>query len=200
MCGIFGMVGEWTAIDACTMLQRAAERGPHGWGIMSNAGRQIGIGKFTRPALPSFLGEGPIIGHARLATSGRATALDELQPLMFSDPDGAVFAVAHNGTVPDAPDWQMTCVTNNDSEVLGRWLETQSGAWPVKLCDLSRRLHTNYAIAIWTPQLVWVMRRGHPLYHAGSMACSRPFHDARLIPEDVPYSLCPVPVFVGLER
>lgn len=198
MCGIVAATGPWTRSDITSLMERAADRGPHGWGVFTSAGRHVGLGKFSPDALPSHFGAGALIGHTRLATCGNARDPDELQPLAFTG-----CAIAHNGTVPHPDDWapRYAVLTANDSEILGAWLlfhvEQFGLDWRAALCDLARQLTTPYALAIWTPTDVWLMRRTHPLYttprqQPGALrfACSRPWVGCEhLALEDTPVRL-----------
>lgn len=188
MCGIVASV-DWTPGRLAGLMELAAQRGPHGWGVYSRAGRYVQLGKFVAARDAIERPAGPIIGHTRLATSGTSTNVLELQPLAFKDDIGP-FAIAHNGTIPNLNPWKaedgLECATANDSEIIGRWLANINRPMGDRLRRLPAYLHRPYALAVWTPTGVWVMRRYHPVFTDGRSACSRPFHDGRLIPEDEP--------------
>jgi asparagine synthetase B (glutamine-hydrolysing) len=189
MCGVVACREGWHHAELIALMMRAAERGPHGWGLHSSSGRTVALGRFNLK-VPVLLSEGePVIGHTRLATSAGRASLAALQPLQFRTPAGALFAVAHNGTVLDAPAWGVSWPTGNDSEVIGAWLAQQDGEWSDRLRELTLRLRQPYALAVWTAGAIWIMRRYHPLYLEAGRACSRPFGAARLIPQDDPVCL-----------
>jgi hypothetical protein len=103
VCGLIGWSGRPPAALILPVLVETAARGPHahGWAAWALNGWDVthGDGLLCGP-----LRDGPVIGHGRLATSGRCHGdrqpVDEAQPLIV---DGWV--VAHNGTlvVDDGP-------------------------------------------------------------------------------------------------
>lgn len=189
MCGVIACAGVWTRGDLEWLLALAAERGPHGWGVLAaQEGRCATMRGLGRYRIGGYAGPlpttGSLIGHARLATSADRSSVAALQPLTA----GAV-SIAHNGTVPDAAAWGIPWPSRNDSEVLAGWLDRATGAWEARLLELAGRLSTPYAVAVLAGGAVYLMRRHHPLYVAPGRACSRPFAGAMLLPEDLPVRL-----------
>jgi len=192
MCGLFGFIAADNIAgpdvdELLQVAQAAAERGPHGWGMVTYHCREedptpheyrrhrelglpvVSMARVIPKAATSAL---LVVGHCRLATTGHEADPDELQPLKLG-PDNWF---AHNGTVPDADSiaqsFGMKLTTGNDSEVLGR-LATLGlgGGGDVTLVEaLSRACNDMtdrdkpFAAAWLVGHKIALVRRGHPLW------------------------------------
>ena len=180
MCGLYGFQRRAGAPDPVLLRELAAlaaQRGPHAHGYATQGRRHVALG----PARPADLSPpvDSLIGHTRLATSGRHDDLGAAQPLRA----GRLF-VAHNGTVPAAAFHALrqgvTPTTGNDSEVLALLL--------AKATTLSGVAATLDLLTPGVPLALLVLepggpviaaRRGHPLHVSrrpeGTYFCSLPF-------------------------
>lgn len=170
MCGIYGFVGRLDE-GAKALLEsiavKAAQRGPHSHGVaffekespeIVRTARHFGKPKegFTDD-LP--LGAIAMIGHCRLATTGRQDDPQQIQPLRWKDT-----YIAHNGTIDNAEE-KATCYggflsTGNDSEALAVFL---SSRWePTAVKDFLER--KPFTVAAIRSGKVMVVRWRHPLY------------------------------------
>lgn len=217
MCGLVAFSGHEPDPGLLLHLADEAERrGPHGWGAawvecdelltVYGSGR-LSWARETIGVLP-----GPLILHARLATSGIAAEQSEVvaaQPLRV----GRV-ALGHNGTVPNYADlldtWRIEPATAIDSEVVA-WLVDRflvSGA-PLDEAlgqALSLIPHAPHAAVILDQRGRMAVARfpavggpGHPLWWAqrpeGTYVCSRrPGPGWEEVPDD---SYWPVPAGVA---
>lgn len=137
MCGIFGGIGRLDAGIIREIASEAGRRGVHAWGVAwididGALQSHHASGKINPEGAAYFAGEGsPLIGHARLATSGRGIDMRSpkyAQPILTDEPGsrGSV-AIAHNGNIPThqhkARALGVELKTDVDSELIARVYE-----------------------------------------------------------------------------
>lgn len=186
MCGIFAYGGDAPPDPArlAAVARSAGTRGPHacGWewfGPVRGSGRHLGPIERQIPAMTRRMGR-VLIGHARLATTGEVDDTANIQPLVAEG-----YALAHNGTVPDAA---AVCVrygyaqrTTNDSEALLAVALRTRGSLGDRLHAAVRILPEDkpFAVILTDGEQIATIRRGQPLYWGqeedGFYFCSRPW-------------------------
>lgn len=187
MCGLFGFVGTEPNMRLLSEIANlASTRGVHGWGIAGKSRIKKGEGKLEDQlnVLYHFQQEPYIIGHCRLATFGNYTRIT--QPLVFP-----YEVVAHNGNVYSfkelAKQLNYEMKTDCDSEIIGAML--QKG---YSLQEIASHIDSPYAILIRTPQGMFAIRKGLPLFMSrrpeGVYLCSRKFENSTPLEEEVEHS------------
>lgn len=186
MCGLYGFQRRAGRPDAALLAhiaQLAGQRGPHAHGHAAEGRRHVALGPVQPEAMSTPVGS--LIGHTRLATSGRHDDLAAAQPLQA----GRVF-VAHNGTVPGAALYaerlHLTPTTESDSEVLALLLAKATTLGGV--ADTLDLLTPGVPLALLVLESggsVLAARRGHPLHVSrrpeGTYFCSLPFEGSEAL-------------------
>ena len=188
MCGLYGFQRRAGAPDPVLLRELAAlaaQRGPHAHGYATQGRRQVALG----PARPAELSTpvDSLIGHTRLANSGRHDDLSAAQPLQA----GRLF-IAHNGTVPGAALYverlNLKPQTGNDSEVLALLLARATNLSGVAATLDLLTPGVPLALLVLEPGgAVIAARRGHPLHvsrrEEGTYFCSLPFAGSEALPD-----------------
>ena len=131
-CGVFGIHGRGDVTELIYLgLYALQHRGQEGAGLVTHDGEKTrplrGLGLVSdvmppraRRSVPGYLG----IGHVRYATTGKATRLRNVQPILV-DYKGGKLAVAHNGNFTNAKELHEELErdgsifqTTTDSEIL----------------------------------------------------------------------------------
>lgn len=131
-CGLFGIHGQGDVTELIYLgLYSLQHRGQEGCGMVTSNGRKTrpvrGLGLVSdvmtpraRAHVPGHMG----IGHVRYATTGKATKLRNVQPILV-DCRGGKLAVAHNGNFVNARELRgeleesgSIFQTTTDSEIL----------------------------------------------------------------------------------
>ncbi len=158
MCGLWGFIGDEPQEKILDAIVRAAStRGPHAWGVAMDDGagpcRHVSLTPLSDEvdeAVGLGLGRSCFIGHSRLATSSyRSRSQEEdVQPLLVR-----WTALAHNGTVRNAGDFELPLHTGNDSEALLQRIATSHGELGVRVLAAMQDLPP-------VPHALIVMERG----------------------------------------
>lgn len=187
MCGLYGFRRHGAPDPALlqSLVVLAGQRGPHAHGYATQGRRHVALGPARAEQVSTPVDS--LIGHTRLATSGRYDDPGDAQPLQA----GRLF-VAHNGTVPGAAQHAerlgLKLATGNDSEVLALGL-----AGAVTLSDVAGVLDLLTPgvplalLALEADGSIIAARRGHPLHVSrrpeGVYLCSLPFQGSEALPD-----------------
>lgn len=180
MCGIAGFVSFGkppTDRMLSELVHQAGKRGPHahGWAWLGHHGWGVirREGPLQHPPV-EMLPSSVIIGHSRLATSGRMPGsvppVDEAQPITSGD-----FLLAHNGTIPGS------------AEAVDSWTLLQALVsrpdQPLAVIEaLAEGRPSAFVLGRWRTGRLTLVGAGHPLYIAerseGVYFCSRSLSDS----------------------
>lgn len=168
MCGLFGFVSTGGFADGKFvdhLADRAAERGPDGWGISWSADGEnfcdyAADGKYCGGADKVVAVARVVVGHCRLATSGDRAIR---QPVACGKG-----RIAHNGNVANYRDLAagLPAKMDLDSEVLGLLIDAGAGALAARVESALARAQPpspSAVVAAW-PRAVAVAETGQPLF------------------------------------
>jgi glutamine phosphoribosylpyrophosphate amidotransferase len=193
MCGLFAFYGK--KIEPA-MLAYAAEqafrRGPEAIGFAYLGKQKIERKVFLElaPAIKTLwdIQVPVVIGHCRLATSGKRT-IGDAQPIVQNG-----LILAHNGTVPNYRQLGLKLRTGCDSEAILKLSTSGNSTRQFEAAVNSALVKTqqtlrNYAVIISDGKQLVYSRRYHPLYRhkapGGYYLCSFPLNKkSELVPEN----------------
>ena len=176
-CGVFGI---WApALDVAREtfygVHVLQHRGQESAGICASDGQRLklktGMGLvsqvFDEEALAP-LGGIAAIGHTRYSTTG-ASRFRNAQPILLEDPaDGSEIAVAHNGNVVNPAQVRLELAdqghefaTSTDTEVLAKFLLSQTGSWAARFGAMMRRIPAAYSLVLLRPDRLMAARDPH---------------------------------------
>lgn len=196
MCGIYAFVSsnpkepEPNVLFLRAVARAAGQRGPHSWGVAAGdhgstfISQRKGPGQIEDAAgFPWTSVRGPLIGHARLATSG-SLALQDAQPM--KDPTGRVHLV-HNGNVHRhrelAALYGLPLTTACDSELIAQIM----AAHPIRTA-IAALGPAPFALAAIVDGVLVVAHHGLPLFSVvrpeGTYYCSVAIDGMEPVPEE----------------
>lgn len=169
-CGLFGIWGNERAAQLTyDGLHSLQHRGQEGAGILTKQKgefhRHRGLGLlaevFSETNLTQELPGIAAIGHVRYATAGNH-GIENIQPMLFDDPDVGQFGLAHNGNLTNANQCRtelsakgVTFQATSDSEILGELIQTGEGdGFLSRLKAALNHVHGGFAYLMMTEHMM----------------------------------------------
>ena len=175
MCGIAGTMKPNMMPD---LMELAARRGPHAWGISDKIRNVHEKGAFKRSIFPHIFRYKadpgleyadkmlPLIGHCRMASDGYYDDYRRTQPLTTSNHLENTLGIVHNGVIHDLAGIDSVSDTRMFLDSFGSDYEFMSRTPLYKLFMVALKKYgvKRYAIAITDWQTIVVAANGLPLF------------------------------------